>query len=297
MDAATIGSGNGGHRGADRARPPARHLVRAHRDRAEGPPQPVLPGAPLHRVRHPEAAVAGRVPGDEGRRRLGCGLHRVRARQRRLGHFAVGLVALLGRRGFREPRPDVRCCAPPRRAGGNRAASRRGHGLPEGVEVADHRPLADRQCDVPRRRSAKGDGRRRHPARSGGLGGRGGACQGLRLRHRVRLRGPQLPAGAIPVPGAEPACRRLRRPPREPGSALARDARARARGGRLGLRDRGALCRRRATARGVCPSRRASSSSRWPIPSSTCGTSPSAGWRGLRGSTRRRPVSSAKATS
>ena len=83
---------------ANGARPPPRHPLRARPDRAEDAPEPVLPGASLHGLREREAALAGALPRNEGRGRLGGRLHRRGARQPRLGLLAGRLPAHLGRR-------------------------------------------------------------------------------------------------------------------------------------------------------------------------------------------------------
>ena len=69
------------------------------------------------------------------------------------------------------------------------------------------------------------------------------------LRHRLRLRRPQLPAAAVPLAVLQPAHGRVRRLAGEPGALLARDAGGRARGGRRRLRDRRAALRGRARPR------------------------------------------------
>ena len=91
---------------------------------------------------------------------------------------------------------------------------------------------------LPPRRS-EGDGEVGHPPPAGRLGGGRAAGALGRLRHRLRVRRPQLPADAVPVALLQQAHRRVRRRPRESRPLLARDARGRARGGRRGVRHRG----------------------------------------------------------
>ena len=227
---------------------------------------------------------------------MGRRLHRVRTDQPGFRHHAPRLVALLGRRRRREPGAHVHSRASPRLAGGHRAAPRRCDGTPERVALAGHRGFADLQRDVSRRDGAEGDGLRRHPSGAAGLGGRGGARQGCRFRHRLCVRRSQLPAAAIPLPEAEPEKRRLRRDAREPCPALARDSRARARPSGPTAPSPPASPSR-PSALGAYRPPRVSALCRWPITWSISGTSPSARWRGWRGSTRRPPVSSPRATS
>ena len=54
-----------------------RHPVRAGPDRTKDASKPLLPGAALHRVRRREAVDAGGLSRDEGRGRMGGGVHRV----------------------------------------------------------------------------------------------------------------------------------------------------------------------------------------------------------------------------
>ena len=117
-----------------------------------------------------------------------------------------------------------------------------------------------------------------------------------RLRHRLRLRRPLLPARADALAVLQPAHRRVRRLAREPGADVDRDARGGARGGRLGLRDRLPDGGRRRRAAPGWSSTRGSSSCAWPTTWSTSGTCTSARSRSGR-RTRAHRASSPRAGS
>src|SRR5205085_2098596 len=61
----------------DSERSAPRRALRAAPDRSEDAQEPLLPGASLHGLRRCAAADAGALPCDEGRGRLGGGLHGV----------------------------------------------------------------------------------------------------------------------------------------------------------------------------------------------------------------------------
>ena len=147
------GDGRAGGPGA-----PPRHPLRAGADRAEDASQPLLPGAPLHRLRGREAVDAGRLPGHEGRGRLGGGVHRVLLDQPRERRDAVRLGAAVGRRGRARAVADGRRRPPPRRPGRRRAVARRPVRRGPRVAAAAARPVPDRKR-LRRDHRAQGDGR------------------------------------------------------------------------------------------------------------------------------------------
>ena len=65
----------------------------------------------------------------------------------------------------------------------------------------------------------QGDGRRRHRAHPAGVGRGGAACARRRVRHRLRLRRPRLPAVPVLLHAPQPAHRRLRRVTGRTGAA------------------------------------------------------------------------------
>ena len=196
-----------------------RRPLRAGPDRSEDAEEPLLPGSPLHRLRSGEALVPGPPSERQGRRGLGCGLHRVLLHQRAVRRGAAVLGPSLGRERRGGSQPDVqrsprsRC---PRRSGApprGRPFSATGFAYPVGRPIPaggglhDSRPLG-----------AEGDGPRRHPAAAGRLGEGGRAGGARRVRHRLRLRGAHLPARPVPVPLLQQARGRVRGIPRESGA-------------------------------------------------------------------------------
>ena len=177
---------------------------------------------------------------------MGRHLHGVLAGRPRLRRVALHLGPTLGRgrpcesraHGGRGPRARLT-----RRPGAHAFGSSR----PErGDALAGRRAFAARERLPPDHRP-QGDGAGGHPARPGGLGaGRAAGALG-RLRHRLRLRRPQLPADAVPVAVLQQAHRRVRRPAGKPRPHVARDARARPGGDRRRVRDRRASRRRPVT--------------------------------------------------
>ena len=170
-------------------------------------------------------------------------LHRVLARRPRLRRVALHLGAALGRGRPRESRPHggrgprARLARRPRADPFGRPRPERGDAL------AGRRALPARGRLPPDHRP-QGDGAGRHPASPGGLGaGRAAGTLG-RLRHRLRLRRPQLPADAVPFAVLQQAHRRVRRLSRKPRPHVARDAGARPGGDRRRVRDRRADRRR-----------------------------------------------------
>ena len=91
-----------------------------------------------------------------------------------------------------------------------------------------------------------GDGQGRHPRAPALAGGGRQAGAGGRLRHRLCLCRPRLPAVPVHRPPLQPAQRRIWRQPREPRPPAARDDRGDEGRGRRSLRGGGAARRRRA---------------------------------------------------
>ncbi len=165
----------------------------------------------------------------------------------------------------------VRGGARARRARRHRADAQRRPCSHPAVALAGRRAFAARERLRPDLR-AQGDGEGRHQASPGRLGlcRQGVALSGI--RHRLRLRRPQLPADAVPLPLLQQAHRRVRRLAREPSALLARDPRGRPRGGRRRLRDRGADRASTRSAPAGVELEEASSSSGSPTTSSISGT-------------------------
>ena len=202
-----------------------RHPLRAGSNRVEAPSQPLLPGAPLHRLRHRQAGNAGTLPCGQGRGRLGCGVHGDLLRPSRDRSRAAAARASLGRRRREEPRPDVRAGACLWLAGRGRAlprrAARRWHVQPRGAWRAEPATVGCLSAHVPAR-----DEQDRDPRGAGLLRGRGETGAHGRLRHRLRLRRSRVLAAPVPLAVLQPAHGRVRRPARQPSALLAGDARA-----------------------------------------------------------------------
>ena len=159
------------------------------------------------------------------------------------------------------------------RAGRHRAVAHRRARREQRVAAAGGGALPDRRR-LRGRRGAAGDDQARHPPRAGATGLTAArALAHRRVRHRLRVRRPHLPARPVPVAPLQPPQRRVRRLAREPGPLLAGDAGGRARGGRRRLRDRLPGRRRPAAARSASTSTRGSSSCAWPTTWSISGTS------------------------
>ena len=220
-------------------------------------------------TRKPGSQAAHR--GDEGRGRLGGRLHRVRpGRASTRTSRRTSRPSCWDDDDLAEPRAHGRCGARARLARRHRAHAHR-------------RPLADGRARAGprsrRRRSratttrtivAEGDGARRHPPRPGRLGARGEAGSLRRLRHRLRLRRPQLPADPVPVARSTTSAptRTAARWRTAPGCGSRRWRWC----GRRSATTAPSPCGSASTSRRGSTSTRRSSSSGWRITSSTSGT-------------------------
>ncbi len=191
-----------------------RPAVREREDRPGHRAEPLLSGAPLHGHGPRPAADAGGDARDEGRGRLGRGLHRVLLDPSELGRSSLSVRLALGRRRPRQSRRDGRGGTRAWRARRHRAVARRQLRR----EPLDPTAPLGRAFDALAQRSGAvpAHGQARHP-RVQALAPRGGAAgaQG-RLRHRLRLSDPRLPGFGIPVAQLERPHRRIRRLAREP---------------------------------------------------------------------------------
>ena len=215
-------------------------------------------------LRDGEARLPGVVPRHEGRGRLGGGLHRVRARLVRtptsapyvsarlwddddLANLAVMCERVHEHGALAGHRADPH---------GRRTRSNRQSRLPVGRARPSSRATTSR-TSCPRRWSSPTS---RASARTGCA--RPSASRDGRVRHRLRLRRPQLPAAPVPLAVLQPAHRRVRR-------LASRTARA------SGSR-RSRPCARRSATTAPSPCARASRRSARPESSSTRGSSSSA---------------------
>ncbi len=212
-------------------------LFDADPDRAEDAQEPLLPDAALQRLRVGEADEPGLLPRHEGGRRLRQPAAPSIARSRPSPTTPTASRRASGTTTTSRTSRSCATCStstarwPPASSGTagrtppawRRAASRGAVADPERLRVPDvlHR------------------GRQgRHPLPAAALRRRRQAGAHGRLRHRLRLRLPLLPAAAVPDPVLQQAHGRVRRLVREPRPLLARDDRAGEGGGRRRHRHR-----------------------------------------------------------
>ena len=225
-------------------------------------------------LRRGQALLPSRAPGDQGRGRLGGGLHRIRPRQHRIGREPGGRRPHVGLGRRRQPRGHVRPGPRVRVARRDRAEPlRRPRHVRRGAGALDCAVPAGERLHLPHR--AEGDGPRRHRPHPPRLGGGGQEGSRRRLRHRVCVRGAFVSADAVSVGVLQPPDRWVWRELREPGPFLAgapRPTYARP-SGRTAPSPTGSLSPR--SGRRASSSTSRSASSRPPTTSSTCGTSTS----------------------